>query len=74
MRLQLGDNWRQVMRRAHSVRWIGLAMLCEAAAVLLHVWGAFSRSFGAALTLQLLGVVFGGFALLARVTKQRSLP
>lgn len=74
MKLQLGDNWRQVLRHAHSVRWIAAAMLCEAVAVLLHTWGAFSRSFGAALALQLLGVVFGGAALLARITRQRSLP
>ena len=74
MKLQLGDNWRAVLRHAHSVRWMALSFACEVAAIVLHTTGAFSQSYRAAMALQLAGAVCGLAAFAARLTKQRSLP
>ena len=66
-------NWRDILRRAWSVRLFALSVLCDVLGILLAVRGTFSHTEGAALWLQIAGALFGAAGFIARFIYQRSL-
>lgn len=72
-RLRLLHNWRDLLRRAWSVRLFALSVLCDVLGVWLAVRGSFSSVEGAALWLQIAGALFGAAGFVARFLYQRGL-
>lgn len=73
MKLQLLSNWRDVMRRAWSVRLFGLALVFECLGIALDVHGKFSGNEVSAIWFQIAGAVFATAGTIARFIKQPSL-
>lgn len=72
-RFGLAPRWREVLRRAWSVRLFAASVACQAADVLLSTTGAFSGHYRMSVALQLLGVGFAALGLWARLVYQRGL-
>ena len=58
--LRPAPRWREVLRRAWSVRLFAASMACQATDVVLSTTGAFSNHYGTSLALKLAGVALGG--------------
>ena len=72
-RLRPAPRWREVLRRARSVRLFAASMACQATDVVLSTTGAFSNHYGTSLALKLAGVALGGLGVWARFVYQRGL-
>ena len=66
-------NWRDVLRRAWSVRLFALSVICDLLGIVLAVRGSFSSVEGVALWLQMAGALFGAAGFAARFFYQRGL-
>ena len=73
VQMKLISNWRDVLRRGWSVRFIVAFIVLELAGVGLSVRGAFSDNEALSLALQLTGAALGIAAFVARLTYQRGL-
>lgn len=71
--MQLGADWKAVLTKAWSVRFIVAFIVLELAGVGLSVRGAFSDNEALSLALQLTGAALGIAAFVARLTYQRGL-
>ena len=71
--MKLIPNWRALLRRAWSVRFIAAFIVLELVGVGLSVRGAFSDNEALSLALQLTGAALGIAAFVARLTYQRGL-
>lgn len=71
--MQLGADWKAVLTKAWSVRFIAAFIVLELAGVGLSVRGAFSDNEALSLALQLTGAALGIAAFVARLTYQRGL-
>ena len=71
--MQLGADWKAVLTKAWSVRFIVAFIVLELAGVWLSVLGAFSGNETLSLALQLTGAALGIAAFVARLTYQRGL-
>lgn len=71
--MQLGADWKAVLTKAWSVRFIVAFIALELAGVWLSVRGAFSDNEALSLALQLTGAALGIAAFVARLTYQRGL-
>lgn len=72
-RLALAYDWRDILRRAWSVRLFALSLACDIAGIWLAVRGAFAHQEGAALALQIAGALFGAAGFAARFIYQRGI-
>ncbi len=72
-RIRLAPRWRQVLRRAWSVRLFAASVACQAADVVLSTTGMFAPHYRTSMGLQLLGVAFAALGLWARLVYQRGL-
>lgn len=70
-RIRLGPRWRDVLRRAWSVRLFAASVACQAADVALSTTGMFAAHYRTSVALQLLGVAFAALGLWARLVYQR---
>lgn len=71
--MQAIHNWRDVLRRAWSVRLFVLSVVLQVADVLLSTWGSFSTSLRWSVWLQLAGLACATAGLLARFVFQGGL-
>lgn len=71
--MQLGADWKAVLTKAWSVRFIVAFIVLELAGVGLSVRGAFSDNEALSLALQLTGAALGIAAFVARLTYQQGL-
>ena len=71
--MQLGADWKAVLTKAWSVRFIVAFIVLELAGVWLSVRGAFSDNEALSLALQLTGAALGIAAFVARLTYQQGL-
>lgn len=69
----LATNWKDIARRAWSVRLFALSVLCDLLGIWLAVRGTFSHHEPAALWLQIGGALAGAAGFAARFVYQRGL-
>ena len=70
--LNLGTEWKQVLRKAWSIRLWALGFVCDVSAILFLVWGQFSEAFITSIVLQCTGTIFGFAAFVARLLVQKN--
>lgn len=71
--MQAIHNWRDVLKKAWSVRLFVLSVLLQVADVVLSTWGSFSTSLRWSIWLQIAGLMCATAGLLARFVFQGSL-
>ena len=73
--MKLISNWRALLRRAWSVRFIAASFACDVIGIGLAVAGAtgVQESPWQSITLQIVGALFSLAAFIARLTYQRGL-
>ena len=67
------QDWREILRKAWSVRFFALSILFQGLDVVLSTFGALSMSPGARISMQLLGVMFAAAGLWARFAYQKNM-
>ena len=73
--MKLIPNWRDLLRKAWSVRFIAAAFACSVIGIVLTVAGSMGvqESPWQSITLQIVGALFNLAAFIARLTYQRGL-
>jgi len=69
----ISNEWRDILKKAWSVRFFALSILLQGIDVVLSTFGAFSMNPGARIALQLLGVIFAAAGLWARFVYQKNM-
>lgn len=69
--MTLGSDWRNVLRKAWSVRLIALAFACTAIEITLTALGTVAHDVRWLIALQVVGAAFGIGAFVARLVVQQ---
>ena len=74
--MKIGGNWKRVLTRAWSVRFIGVAVLLtllDIGAVVLEAFGLLADRLAVSLVLRSLSAIFGVAAFVARIVVQQGI-